>query len=402
MRTKLIFKISIVALALLTVTRVNAEDFELSIDKYYSPYMGADLMMTGLRGYEALDEIILSGSAGDTSLSMCLGRTAKLLIEYSLSNWGMVAQHEVFGHGARAREFHLYDIDYKVDLFHGYTTYDNTQFNQLNINQKAAIAAGGVEATSILAGKMQDSWMEGDAIDRLDAIFYLVNSFDQSMYVFSASDSEFHADLEIGSYIDYVNAWQGGNVLTLNTLKGKIAWDWADPMIYFSLWSLYNYIATGEPSVPFSTLHIGKTRFMPTTRTLLTPWGPEFQLQNHFATQDNKYFAVNFRVGRTGGVNSYGADLNMYPLAQYSNWSLNNKLSAWYQPHIVKNTTAPTNTNKYGFAEFMGVSFNLSGAVKAMGEIGYKTSGYLPGVQLSAGWVWRIGLKFSLDVKPKA
>lgn len=363
--------------------------------------MGSNWMITGLRAYESLDDILASGSTGKTSNAMCLLRTAKFLFEYSLSNWGMVTQHEIFGHGARAREFHLSNISYDINIFHGTTYFSSQGYSSLNVIQKSALAAGGMEATSVLAGQMEQTWLNSDTIDRRDATFYLVNSLDQSMYIFGTSDSEFHADNDVQSYINLVNQWQGSQALTLDKLKTKILWDWFDPMIYLSLGSIYNYIASGEPLINFGTLHIKDMRYMPTTRTLLAPWGVEFQLQNHLHTPENKYYGLFLRAGRTGGVNSYGVDFQIMPMQSYPKWSVSNKLSVWYQPHIVKNTTAATNINKFGGADFIRATYNVNNAVKSYAELGWKTSGYLPGVQLAGGWIWRVGFKFSLDI-PKA
>lgn len=378
-----------------------ADDFMLTIDKYYSPYMGSNLMIAGMRGYQAIDDTVASSTECNTSVCMTLVRSGKALFEYGLFNFAMVLQHEIFGHGARAREFGMSDIGYHINLFSGSTTYSQSQYNALDANQKAALSSGGVEATSILSQLIERSWMQDDSIDSREAIMYLVNSLDQSVYAFSTSGDAFHPDNDAQSYIANVNAWQGYNKLTSHKLKVATLWDWLDPMIYLSGYELINYIWEGRPSLKFSTLHIGDSRFMPTTRTLYAPWGPEMQLQAHLYTPEEKYIGVFFRFGKTGSVKSYGVDLLVTPLAEYDCWYLTNQLSAWYQPHVLKNDTAATNTNKWGFAEFLGAYYKLNPGVYAYGELGYKVSGYLQGVQLARGAIWRVGFKFDLDISPK-
>lgn len=384
-----------------TTQNAKADDFTLSIDKYYSPYMGSDLMITGLRGYQSLDDIIASSTEGNTSVCMTLIRSGKWLFEFTLSNFAMVVQHEVFGHGARAREFNLSDISYRLKLFSGTTTYSTTEYNALNVNQKAALNTGGVEASSILSQQIERGWMTNDIIDSRAATLFLVNSLDQSVYAFSTSGSAFHPDNDAVQYINNVNAWQGTNALTSHKLKISTLWDWLDPMIYMSGYELLKYIWEGQQTLNFSTLHVGNSRFMPTTRVLYAPWGPEFQLQNHFFTPAEKYIGVFLRYGKIGAATSYGADLFVNPIAEYECLSLRNQLSVWYQPHLMKNTTAQTNTNKYGFAEFLGAYYKINSSVYAYGELGYKVSGYLQGVQLSRGVIWRVGFKFDLDIPKK-
>lgn len=383
-----------------SIGMVHADDFSLTVDKYYSPYMGANLMIAGLRGYQAIDDTVASSTEGNTSVCMTLIRSGKWLFEYSLANFAMVVQHEVFGHGARAREFHMGDIGYHINVFSGATTYPIEEYNALNVNQKAALNTGGVEATSILSQQIERSWMNDDTIDSRAATLYLVNSLDQSVYAFSTSSNAFHPDNDAQNYIGNVNAWHGSNALSSHKLKVSTLWDWLDPMIYMSAYELLKYIWEGQQTLNFSTLHVKQARFMPTTRVLYTPWGPEFQLQNHFFTPEEKYIGVFLRYSKIGQVDSYGADLFIDPIAEYECVSLRNQLSVWYQPHLLKNTNAATNTNKYGFAEFLGAYYQINPSVYAYGELGYKVSGYLQGTQLTRGVIWRLGFKFDLDIIP--
>lgn len=396
---KLLAQVCTSSVLLLAVTQpAIAEDFNLTIDKYYSPYMGANLMMAGMRGYQAIDDTVASSTEGNTSTCMTLIRGGKWLFEFTLSNFGMVLQHEIFGHGARAREFNLSDVGYRINIFSGTTTYPTEQYDALNVNQKAALNAGGVEATSILSQQIERSWMNDDSIDSRFATLFLVNSLDQSVYAFSTTSNAFHPDNDAEQYIANVNAWQGTNALTSHKLKATTLWDWLDPMIYISGYGLLKYIWEGQQTLNFSTLHVKGSRYMPTTRVLYAPWGPEFQLQNHFFTQSEKYIGVFLRYGKLGSVDSFGADLFIDPIAEYDCFSLRNHLSIWYQPHLLKNTTAATNSNKYGFAEFLGAYYKLNPSVYAYGELGYKVSGYLQGVQLSRGVIWRVGFKFDLNI----
>lgn len=378
----------------------RAEDFSLTIDKYYSPYMGANWMIAGLRGYQAIDDLVASGTVGNTSMCMSMIRFGKwALLDLSVANFASVLQHEVFGHGARAREFKLSDIGYHINLYRGKTTYSETGFDALNVNQKAAVSTGGVEATSILAQQLEQTWMRNNFIDSRAASMYLVNALDQTVYAFSTSSSTLHPDNDANAYISYVNQWQGNNnALTPHKLKVSMLWSWLDPMLYLSAYSIVNYIWLGKPALDFDTLHIGESRFMPTTNVLFAPWGPEFQLRAHLVDPDNHYLGAFLRYGRTNGKESYGFDIWATPFATYDCWYLINKLSAWYQPHLMQ----PSSTkNKYGFAEFLGAYFKVAKGIYFNGELGYKVTGYLPGTPLARGVVWRVGFSFDLNLPAK-
>lgn len=372
--------------------------FNLSIDKYSSPYMGSDWMISGLHAYQGIDDIVASGTAGNTTCCMTMIRGGKWFLEFSLSSFAAVLQHEVFGHGARAREFNLPDIGYHINLYSGATTYPLQDFNALDSNQRAALVAGGVEATSILSQQIEIDWIREGSIDSRAATMYLVSSLDESVYVFGLDGNTLHPDNDSYSYIGNVNAWFGSSALTPDKLKWAVAWNWLDPMIYLSSWTLFKYIWLGYTTYDFCTLHIGNARFMPTTRTYLAPYGPEYHLLLNLYTPSEKYIGVNLRYGRTDGKSAAGVDLVVKPVTTNECFFIENKLSAWRQPHLLQNDTAVTNTPKWGFGEFLSLYYRLADSVFLKGELGYKVSGYIPGRQLAEGVYWGAGITFNVHI----
>lgn len=374
--------------------------YTFTLDKYQSPYMGSDWEISALRLYQATDDIIASGSICDTSACMTLIRSGKLLFEYTLFNLGMVIQHEYFGHGARAREFQLHHLNYHINFFSGATQYPLYDYSILNVNQKAALAAGGVEATSILAKELEHSFLTENAIDSRAATMYLVNSLDSAVYAFGAFGNAFHPDNDAAAYMENVNTWFTVNALTTHKFKLAMAWNWLNPMLYISGYSLIRYIWEGLNTCYFTnSLHIGSASFMPTTRTLLAPYGPEYQLLLNLFTCDQKFLGIYLRYGNLRGKTSWGIDIDVRPLAVYECWYIENIISAWHQPHLLNNVLAPQNVNKYGFADCLSVYYRLGHGIYAKGELGAKLSGYWPGRQLARGIFWGIGIRIDLDVK---
>src|ERR1700733_11260910 len=90
---------------LFTGSIAHAQEFPITVDKYYSPYMGANLFRSGLSIFSSVDDEYLPDFSGEYCFSAKLARSSKTMLESFLSNWAKVAQHEYFGHGARAREF---------------------------------------------------------------------------------------------------------------------------------------------------------------------------------------------------------------------------------------------------------------------------------------------------------
>lgn len=375
----------------------NSMEFNLSVDKYYSPYMGSDWIISGLHAYQGIDDIVASSTEGNTTTCMTMIRSGKWFFEFTLSSFAAVVQHEVFGHGARAREFNVPDIGYHINLYSGATTYPTEYFNSLDPNQRAMITAGGVEATSILSQQIEIDWIKEGAIDSRAATMYLVNSLDESVYAFGLDGNALHPDNDSYSYIGNVNIWFDKEALTPNKLKWAVAWNWLDPMLYLSTWSLFKYLWMGQSNFEFSTLHIGDTRFMPTTRTYLTPYGPEYNLLLNLYTPEKKYYGINLRYARTDGKTAGGIDLNVNPVKTNECFYIVNKISAWRQPHLLQNDTATNNTSKYGFGEFLAIYYRLAHGIYAKGELGYKLSGYIPGRQLSKGVYWSVGFNFDVN-----
>ncbi|HSX20864.1 MAG TPA: hypothetical protein VLG38_07075, partial [Gammaproteobacteria bacterium] len=348
--------------------------FTLDVDKYNSPYMGADWMIAGLRAYQAIDDVVASGTVGNDTTCMTLIRGAKWGLEFTLSSFAAVLQHEIFGHGARAREFNIPNVGYHIHVFSGATTYPSSSYNALSPNQQAALSAGGVEATSILSQQIEINWMRMGSLDSRAATLYLVNSFDESVYAFGLGGNFLHPDNDSSAYLNAVNAWFGNQALNEKKLKTDVAWNWLDPMIYMSAYSLLNYIWFGHTSQCFSFLHIGESRFMPTTRTYLAPYGPEFHLLLNLFTPQEKYIGINLRYGKTQGKAAAGLDINVSPISANDCFYLTNKISAWRQPHLLQPGTAATNTPKWGFADYIGLYYRLNKGIYVKGEIGYKLS----------------------------
>ncbi len=390
-----------IALALILISGQvwsYTQSFDLSIDKYSSPYMGSDWMISGLHAYRAIDDIVASSTACNTSTCMTLIRTGKWFFEFSLSSFATVLQHEIFGHGFRGREFDISDLSYHINIYSGATTYPLEQFLSLDSNARAAMVAGGVEATSILSQALEVDFLRDGAVDSRAASMYLVSSLDESVYAFGLGGNIFRPDNDADEYLAHVNAWFGHDALTSDKLKWSVAWNWLDPMLYVSAWTLFKYIWLGYTSYEFCTLHIGNMRFMPTTRTYLAPYGPEYHLLLNLFTPQDKYIGINLRYGRTDGKTAAGADLIVRPITNNDCFFVENRLSAWRQPHLLKNDVASTNTPKWGFGDYLSLYYKLTRNVFLKGEIGYKVSGYLPGRELSEGVYWGVGFRFNVDI----
>lgn len=368
----------------------------LTLDRTFSPIVGADLMIFALRGYEALDDCLIPSTEGDTSLSLILSRFGKFLFEGTLSSTLMIIQHEVFGHGARAREFHLPVTSYTIRPFSGSTGFLPIQYESLPLQERIAITAGGMEATSILANRIRERWLYADRIDSREANLYLLSSFDQTEYIRSTKNLEKPSlGDDVQAYVTEINTWYGKRVLTVDKLRKRVLIDYLDPFFYYSLYSIGNYVITGAQIIcDFPMIPIGDCRYLPAARLALAPYGPEYQFLNYIKTPEH-LIQLSYRWGNTGGQHSRGLNLNVSNVWTSDLLFLDTLLSAWTQPKLFTAHAKPHNTH-FGFAASLIARYQVIDKIAVMGQLGYKTTGFLQGETLKRGVIARIGLVMQL------
>ena len=376
---------------------IPREPVGLLVDRYFSPYTGAEANILLMRGYELLDDAWLPSTEGDNSFGLICARFGKYLLEGILTNTQIVAQHEVFGHGFRAREFHI-PVSYRITPWGGYTAFSLAQYNKLTLNQKAALSSAGMEADGILANQLASRWLNTQNIDSREAHLYLGAALDQTLYVLGTrmekdSNPE-HTSHDAVQYVNDVNLWFRNQALTTSKLRKKILIDFLNPFLYYSLFSVGDYIICGSQQWEFPMIRIGQYRYLPAFRMALAPYGPEYQFINFINTPD---YPIQFiaRYGNTGGKQSSGLTLKVGQLYASELLYLDGRIDLWQQPQLNK-PRASLAKNKIGAAAFLTGRYKLSPLLEVMGQVGYKTSGYIPGEVLNASPIIRFGLFMSI------
>lgn len=383
------------ALALVLSSSAFAITDSLTIDQYASPYMGADLNLAIYRSYMYVDDHYFNDTEGSKGVGWFMVRGCKLALDDVISEVLMVVQHEVFGHGYRLREYDFSVIGYKIGIGHGSTGYSLSEFNTLSYPRRAALSAAGMEANAIFSQKIRENWILDNIVDRREAILYFITYLDQSEYILGTSDESTNLGNDINSYVIAINAWYGNTQLTKSKLRNYALWDFLDPSLYMSLFSMVRYLDDGDPHVPMFMFDKGTYKYNFCGRLLMAPYGPEFQIQNYVLMKKNKQlWQLNVRYGNNSNIQSYGVDLWVKPLWKYKDWSFGNRLFLWYQPDYLKQNTAYNVGKSLGVGEFVSAEYGFNKNIFAIGEFGYKTAGYIQGIPLGNSWVWRVG--FSL------
>lgn len=367
----------------------------LIVDKNYTPITGGTLFISLLRGYMKLDDYFYPDSKGDTNSYMILGRMLKFAIEGTVLSTMMVAQHEVFGHGWRAREFGVPVLGYEIRPFSGSTELSAVAYNQLLLTEQAAISTGGMEANTILAKQLRNHWLPTASLDEREGLFYLLTATDQTHYVVkTARRNTFSSGNDVIAYINEVNNWYGSQVLTRHNLKNKVLIDLLDPFLWFSLYGVGNYLYDGTQCFQYPMIPIGDYQYLPGMRLALAPYGPEYQLINYIRGNDY-ILQATLRYGRTGKKDSMAVVLERSCLWVAGDLMFDGRLDIWGQPRVLVNYSYQTNRQIGGAISLTG-HYRIAGCFEILGQAGYKTSGFMPGESLKRGAILRIGFGFSI------
>jgi hypothetical protein len=363
----------------------------LIFDKNLSAHVGASGFLTLLSGYQALDNHFLPDTRGDKSAYTMLGRFGKLVLEDVLFSTAMIAQHEVFGHGARAREFHLKMVKYNVRPYKGYVSYLIADYNKLSPSEKITFVTGGMEGTGVLAKRVRDSWLETNTIDERQAHMYFLNITDQTSYILNnRHEKTFNTDgNDVSAYIRELNAWHGNQVMDKNKLHKKALIDIFDPYLFYSIYGMGLYIFEGTQNWEYPMIPIGDYKYLPGMRLALAPYGPEYQLINYIRSPERSIQAT-FRRGKTGIRRSLGTTIEMTRLVSSEYFNVDAKFDLWRQPRLFT-SSAQNAHHKLGGGLALLARYKMFNCAELVGQLGYKTSGYAPGDPLKRGPYLRAG-----------
>ena len=381
------------------------------VDRYFSPYIGADDLISAHYGLERFQDWLVPPPC-EPKRGFWAGteRFAELFFVWdSINCVAVTTQHEVFGHGYQLRSMHKDSFrvrGYKINIpppydsggGHTAFTYDDAKVTTF---QELAVTYGGVEATAILANRLKLNWLQKGFIDARESTFYIGSEQDISGYAWISSARD---EGDISRYVRELNKTYPHGHITLSTLKKQALVNLLDPFSFYALYAWWRFVISGkETRIPM--MRIGSYNYLPSARLGLTPFGPEFYLDN-FLVKDNKPIYFYLRGGNYskqtyigfGIEHAYIWNLECLP------WGL--RLDCWYQPHTAfRNLNySVEKLNKQGHFTHQphnptpGISLTAIGHKKLWSngalffQIGGKTIGFLEGETLQPSLIARIGL----------
>lgn len=378
------------------------------VDPHFSPYSGsANLIFAQELMIDGEDALFKKSNKGSTA--KVWGRTLEqLLLWHNINMLADATQHEVFGHGYRLRELGYTPEKYAISPWGGATYFNDKEYYSMTVGEMLAVNVAGLEAEQILARDLKMQWIAKGEIDGRLATLY--NQAQQSIfwYTLITHRGKLKGDgpsgNDIKAYMFFHNHSYPDGELTHGKLIRWTLFNWLDPMTFYSYYSFFYYMAEGKPW-SFPTFSIGEDlRYLPNIKIGYAPYAPEAYLENFFLYKGNPlYFYFK------GGKRSFGLGFAYDHLYTGRRGSLGFRLDGWNQgvfstpvtvEELLETKTAfrpSLNKRRWGAAFSVTGTLNLLSKVALFGELGGKTSGYLPGYSLDKGVVARVGLTFGAN-----
>lgn len=399
-----------------TASRAEVQ-YPLIIDKTYSPEVGAHNLITLHRGIYALENRLFKtrwfdeNTFGKKTLGVTFRLCKTILLDNTLDHLSFLVQHEVFGHGSRYREFGHKKNRYELSLMFPYGHSSGwakdgalSSGRVITPHENMAMIIGGSEASTILSNVMQYKWLQRGCINYREVFLYLLTANDLSYYILRTKRGRGVSEgNDILSFLMAINAHEGypneeDCRLTLDDLTKYALINILNPFQYFSLYAYFSgYLWSGKENGALPMINIWNVKYLPSFRLGLTPFGPEFYLEN-FIVFTKRIINLYFRYGEPTFHKFYGLGLKAIDLIHNQKLSVNARLDIWHQPSILLGgESAEAAKAGLGGALFGTVFYRISRAASSIHlrvQIGYKTPGFLEGEKLGRGFIGRIGISF--------
>jgi hypothetical protein len=374
--------------------------YSFLVDWDLTPYAGGESFVAAHRLYQAIDYF----DAEPYIMHQCDGwgiaaRLARMLLwEQPLHDLIIVVQHEVFGHGFRARS-HGFSPNYDIDPPWPYgggggaTSILMAEYLSLNLFEQASFHTGGVEANEVMATELMSKVFANGCMDFREATLYLASWHDQTEYLWTIRGLDEASDgHDMRDYTNKINTIYGPGALSYSDLKTWAWLNWVDPATFWSYWTIIRYIWCGERCQEIFAIDTDCVRFLPSLRQTLAPYGPEIGGMAHVVYDHNLYWGY-IRFGDTDGNTSFNIGVRGYDIYGYGDWRIGGRVDLWTQPDMKSpNPMQPDTT--WGINASVRGSYHFTECWLGTIEVGGKSDGFVPGYHTNADFTARVGISF--------
>lgn len=391
-------------------------NYQLLIDQQRTPYFGSENILSIHHFlYKSQDQYIPNQLWTEDNFLRKGGgifyRFTKLaLLDFQIDYLAILAQHEVFGHGARYREFGYTDISYKLSLPFPFGTGSGfargsrpSIFERIVTPHESIISvAGGNEANSVLANTLESRMILGGKIHYREALLYFLSRNNQLGYIWLDHFVNPQGHGDINSYVFQVNNIHIGasDYYDTETLVKQSLISALNPMQVYALFALAKtYLFDGNETLEtLPMIRIKEIKYLPALGYNLTPFGTEF-LTSQYIVHGHKMAHLKFGIGDARFNSFYSFGLELHNILETERINLNVHVNGWHQPSLnLGGEVTTTTAGGLGFHTKVDLSvFPLANQnIGLFAQLGYKTPGYLIGERLSGGLIGRFGLSIKL------
>jgi hypothetical protein len=329
-----------------------------------------------------------------------LGKT--VLLDNIMDHVVILIQHEVFGHGARYREYGSWDNSYHISLFppfgpgSGWASSDAFS-KTLSQEERILTAVAGNEANTLLSLRLRTVWLRRGKINFRETMLYTFAAQNITYYIVRTRIRGNNGG-DITAYLSRINALHSGTggSQSLDDLLWSCLCNLLDPFQYFALAGYFHtYLVTGEEYFALPMFDFGAFRYLPAAHFYLTPFGVEFYLDNYLKFET--FLLYNYiRVGLPTFEPFFGAGFDVSGL-KLTDWLfLHGRLDIWHQPAARYGTESGMVTGSAGLGVLaaVGADFMFTPKAGLTAQGGFKTDGFVPGKPLNNGFFFSAGLAF--------
>jgi len=335
--------------------------------------------------------------------------------------FNMLLQHEIIGHGGRAREQSM-NAKYGITL-------DGTAYTSINSDPSSSevnvlIASGGTEADTVLSHQLTRQMLRRGSLNGFVFPLQVWAKLDLSLYSTTAISPD-----ETDARSDFFDDYKSGNDLTFyivarqgwrNGIDPAEVWnresyivDYGDPLLQenydliqkAALWNLLDpsFWAVGYAYVKNHVID-GSQRVEVPVIPLAEGWGLTLGTRATLGLQEISTFLdvylispwalgkAYYRCMDSSIDTSTGYGVEVYQLSLGSALSLSLGYDYWSMPDSVEMGIGESGDNIY--SELSGVFGTIHPVGFAL-KVGYKTDGYYPGLPINKGIYTGGGLTFS-------
>ncbi|MGD2295147.1 MAG: hypothetical protein PVF22_04850 [Candidatus Aminicenantes bacterium] len=338
-----------------------------------------------------------------------LSRT--VFLDNVVDHMAFLFQHEVFGHGARYREFGYTDNTYSLHPVYPYGDAKGwarrgrmEPGRKVTIHERLAMVSGGSEANTLFSSLLRRNWLIRGHIHHRESILYLLTGNDLAAYILRTKHGLRKSGLnDVLNYLSLLNA-QHGYVqeedyrISLDDLAQHAWLNLLNPFLYFSLYNYFvSYLWAGQEESSLPMIRLGNVKYLPAFRIGLAPFGPEIYFEHFFKT-GQRWMSLYFRRGKPTFASFWGAGLSVGNLLRVGHFTLEGRLDVWHQPSLLLGGERVSEGQRgLGGALMATVFYRFSpgqSPLNLIAQLGYKTDGFLAGERLDKGFYARVGISF--------